>query len=63
MMLVIARISGIHKVIASEDSNPYGLPLGTVFYQCQIRKIENIVGFEGDDYGITNYQCSAYKNK
>ena len=63
MMIVIARVSSICKAVASEQANPYGLPKGTVYYQCQISKIENIVGFEGDNYGITNYQCAAYKIK
>ena len=56
-MLVIAKISSIKQAKATEDCNPYDLEVGTLFYQCQINKIENIVGFEGDAYGFTNYQC------
>ena len=62
MMLVIARIESVERVQATKQANPYGLELGTVFYQCKIKKIENIVGFEGDDFAITNYQCAGYKS-
>ena len=54
-MLVIAKVKEVFKQTASEENNPYGLGEGTPFYQCQIENIENIVGFEDDRYGFTNY--------
>lgn len=56
-MLVIARVSQIFKQVACQESNPYQLEEGTQFFQCQIENIENIVGFEGERFGFTNYQC------
>jgi len=54
-MLVIARVSQIYKQVACPESNPYQLEEGTQFFQCQIENIENIVGFEGERFGFTNY--------
>jgi hypothetical protein len=34
MMLVVARISGITKTKATDANNPYGLEVGTIYYQC-----------------------------
>lgn len=55
-MIVIARVTSINQEQAGKE-NPYGLEAGTLFFQCQIGAIENIVGFEGDSYGFTNYAC------
>jgi len=54
-MLVVARVGQVFKQVACAESNPYGLDDGTTFYQCQIANIENIVGFEDERYGFTNY--------
>lgn len=56
-MLVIAKVGQVFKQVACPESNPYSLEEGTIFYQCQIDNIENIVGFEDGRYGFTNYQC------
>lgn len=62
-MLVIARVQTIERCYATEQENPYDLPPNTVYFQCQIHHIENIVGFESEDFGFTNYQISASKTK
>ena len=58
-MLVVARVGIVYKQVASADNNPYDLAEGTTFFQCQVENIENIVGFEGERFGFTNYQCAA----
>ncbi len=58
-MLVVARVRAVNKCIASNDVNPYMMNVGSVYFQCQIQNVENIVGFEGDQYGFTNYQCQT----
>ena len=54
-MLVVARVGQICRCVASEAANPYGLEIDQTYFQCQLQGIENIVGFEGDKYGFTNY--------
>ena len=54
-MLVVARVGQVFRQVAFDDCNPYGLENGTVFFQCQIESIENIVGFEDERFGFTNY--------
>jgi len=71
-MLVIARIKSVTKhVVGSSDdknamifgdaeedpSNPFGLEENETYFQCQIEKLEHIVGFEGEDYSFTDYNC------
>jgi hypothetical protein len=58
-MLVIAKVSSIKTLQATKEANPYDLEHGTLYFQCQVQQVENIVGFEGDQYGFTNYQCGA----
>jgi len=58
-MLVVARVGQVFRQVAFDDCNPYGLENGTVFFQCQIESIENIVGFEDERFGFTNYQCAV----
>ena len=60
-MIVIARIKGVTKYVACEENNPFGLEENEVFFLCQIEKIEHIVGFEGDNYEITDYACKWKK--
>ena len=54
-MLVVARVRQVDRCIATQDDNPYDLPMDQVYFQCQMQQIENIVGFEGEQYGFTNY--------
>jgi hypothetical protein len=71
-MIVIARVKSITKHVAGcsdgmnamefdqeevDPTNPYGLDENETFFQCQIEKLEHIVGFEGDDYSFTDYAC------
>ena len=62
-MLVVARVGQVFKQVACAESNPYGLEDGTIFFQCQIENIENIVGFEDERFGFTNYQCAPTQKK
>ena len=56
-MIVIARIKGVTKHMASKDSNPFSLEDKEKYFLCQIEKLEHIVGFEGDEYSFTDYAC------
>jgi hypothetical protein len=57
-MLVIARVANVNKHVASKDYNPYKLAFGQTFFQCELHCVENIVGFEEDQFGFTNYECT-----
>lgn len=56
-MIVIARVKSVskHEVADEEIGNPFGLEDKETYFQCQIEKLEHIVGFEGDDYSFTDY--------
>jgi len=57
-MIVIARIKSVTKHTTaniSDDSNPFGLEDKEPYFLCQIEKLEHIVGFEGDEYTLTDY--------
>jgi len=56
-MIVIARVKGISKHKATESYNPFGLENAETFFQCQIEKLEHIVGFESDEFSFTDYAC------
>jgi hypothetical protein len=56
-MIVIARIKGVTKHLATAEFNPYELPENEKFFLCQIEKMEHIVGFEGDEFSFTDYAC------
>lgn len=61
-MFVIARVKSVTRHVAPEDEedeegNPFGLDPKETFFQCQIEKLEHIVGFEGDEYAFTDYAC------
>ncbi|CDW86141.1 UNKNOWN [Stylonychia lemnae] len=56
-MIVIAKIKGVSQHKTTESYNPYGLEGQETFFQCQIEKLEHIVGFESDDYSFTDYVC------
>jgi hypothetical protein len=61
-MIVIGRVKSVTRHVASQDEddvqgNPFGLEPKETFFQCQIEKLEHIVGFEGDEYSFTDYAC------
>lgn len=56
-MIVIARIKSVSKHEVSEQVNPFGLEIKEPYFLCQIEKLEHIVGFEGDEFSLTDYAC------
>ena len=54
-MIVIARVKSVSRHSTSEDDNPFGLDDKEPYFLCQIEKLEHIVGFEGDEYTLTDY--------
>ncbi len=56
-MIVIAKIKSVTKHRATDELNPYQLDERETFFQCQIEKLEHIVGFESDEFSFTDYAC------
>ncbi len=55
-MLVIGVVKEATCCTATDDQNPFKLAKNQKYYLCTLQRLENIVGFEGDQPVLTNYE-------
>jgi hypothetical protein len=55
-MLVVGVVKEITTQVATPEHNPYNLAPSQRYVQCSLQRLENIVGFEGDEAVLTNYE-------
>ena len=58
-MLVIARVGSIKTCKVVAETNPYGLAEASTYFECQVDQVENMVSFEGNQFGFTSYYCGG----